>query len=87
MAGFGLERLTLGGMSPVSKMPQTLQRDARNAVISRWLGKKRYAATHNSGGKKGLPNVAFDTTDEKLVISAEVATDPVRFRRVSLSGT
>ena len=37
IAGFGVTKLTLGGMSPVSKMPQTLQSDARKAVISRWL--------------------------------------------------
>ena len=35
MAGFGVTKLTLGGMSPVSKMPQTLHRDAKKAVISR----------------------------------------------------
>ena len=37
MAGFGRDRFTLGGISPVSKMPHTLQRDARKAVISRCL--------------------------------------------------
>jgi hypothetical protein len=35
IAGLGVEKLMLGGMTPVSKMEQTFEREARNAVISK----------------------------------------------------
>ena len=37
IAGFGMLRLTLGGMMPRSSAPQTLHREARNEVISKCL--------------------------------------------------
>jgi hypothetical protein len=35
--GFGVEKLTLGGIMPVLKMWRVLAKDARKAAISVWL--------------------------------------------------
>lgn len=83
IAGLGVLRLTFGGIVPVSKMEQTLHRDAKNAVISRWLQTAvvEYPAKRHSVNYS--PDVALETADDELVIPAELLRDPVRLRRVS----
>jgi hypothetical protein len=80
MAGLGVVRFTVGGMSPVSKIERTLLRDARKAAISRWLGNDQNRA---SLGHVDVPDVAFHTPNQDVAITLEQRADPVRFRWVT----
>lgn len=83
-------KLTFGGMIPELKIPQTLARDAKNDVISRWL---RKAERQNevrqivSQEKVCLPNITLHTSYEEFIAFAELSANPICLSRITLSST
>lgn len=87
IAEFGRKKLTFGGMSPVSKMPHTLQRDARNEAISRWLIEEhRDLVGELYLGSESIyaPDVTLQAADDEFAVPLESFPYPVGFGGISL---